>query len=306
MIGRGSAKTIAEAYNSRFTGTYRSSGYGSSSSTREFIYYPDRLYDFLYVNDFEGWILNAVKSVGKFEKRGLLEFVMQLHTGESCVPGTPDWTWEARRLLGQRFLHDLAASMLEARHNASWNEGQGVTAAVDAMQRQLELDGYVFEDGVLLVPEESVLDEAEEQGVLSGLIAGAHLRDTDTIYHHVALSEEHYRAGRWDDSISNSRKVLEAVLAQTAAAFSSAAEVSGLSQAELERPVRVRDYLEAVELLDRKEKEAISSTYGLLSSTGGHPHVAEKDQARLMRHLALTFSQFVLLRLGGAISDRRS
>ena len=38
-----------------------------------------------------------------------------------------------------------------------------------------------------------------------------------------------------------------------------------------------------------------------MSDTGGHPYMAAKDQARLMRHLALTFSQFVLLRLEGYI-----
>jgi hypothetical protein len=32
-----------------------------------------------------------------------------------------------------------------------------------------------------------------------------------------------------------------------------------------------------------------------------HPFIARQDQARLMRNLSLTFSQFVLLRLEGAI-----
>ena len=50
---------------------------------------------------------------------------------------------------------------------------------------------------------------------------------------------------------------------------------------------------------ETEEKEAIAKIYGFLSETGGHPYIANQDQARLMRHLALTFSQFVLLRLEG-------
>jgi hypothetical protein len=46
-------------------------------------------------------------------------------------------------------------------------------------------------------------------------------------------------------------------------------------------------------------KEALAKVYGLLSHTGGHPYMAQNDQARLLRHLALTFSQFAMLRLRG-------
>jgi hypothetical protein len=43
---------------------------------------------------------------------------------------------------------------------------------------------------------------------------------------------------------------------------------------------------------------AVTSAYKLLSETGGHPYIAEKDQARLTRHLALIYCQLVLLGLG--------
>jgi len=267
-----------------------------------FVYYEDDLYDFLFINDFEGWILNAVKAIRRYDSRGLLEFIMRLHTGESAARATEGWAWEARRNLGQRFLHDLAESLMRARHSDPDFEtyGDKKKHVVDKMQRHLELDGYVFKDGVLLVPEESVLDESEEQGVLGNLLLELGLPDPETVQHHLQLSEEHYRAERWDDSISNSRKVLEAVLQQAASLHSRGASGEPLNESDLERAVRVRDYLERSGLLDKKEKEAIASTYGLLSDKGGHPNIAQRDQARLMRHLALTFSQFVLLRLRGA------
>lgn len=295
MIGRESAKAIADAYQASFAGMSQSRGaYGTSST---FVVRTDALYDFLYVNDFAGWILNAVQALKRYERRSLLEFIMRLHTGESLAAGTPEWTWEARSTLGQRFLRDLAEALLKARQKPDFETyGTQKREAVAAMQRQLELDGYVFKDGVLLVPEESVLDEQAEQGVLMHLVTTLGLGAPETVQHHLRLSEEHYSASRWDDSISNSRKVLEAVLQQGAALYSGK-QGQPLDQKTLERPVAVRDYMERVGLLDHKEKEAIATTYALLSNAGSHPNIAAQDQARLMRHLALTFSQFVLLRL---------
>jgi len=65
--------------------------------------------------------------------------------------------------------------------------------------------------------------------------------------------------------------------------------------------VRIREYLERAGLLEAKETKAIAAVYGLLSETGAHPYMAQNEQARLMRHLALTFSQFVMLRLKGKL-----
>lgn len=73
-----------------------------------------------------------------------------------------------------------------------------------------------------------------------------------------------------------------------------------IPEATFSRPARVREYLESSGLLESKEKEALSSVYALLSETGSHPYMAASDQARLLRHLALTLSQFVLLRLKGS------
>ena len=61
----------------------------------------------------------------------------------------------------------------------------------------------------------------------------------------------------------------------------------------------IRTFLEKQNVLTSIEHQTLARVYGLLSSTGGHPYIAEKDQARLMRHLALTFSQFALLRYEG-------
>jgi hypothetical protein len=140
------------------------------------------------------------------------------------------------------------------------------------------------------------------QQYLQQLYKDLQLGEADTALHHLELSEEHYLAGRWDDSISNSRKFLECVLREVARCHSSAVKGTPLSDEVAIRPVRVRDYLEAAGLIETKEKGALSSVYGLLSETGGHPYMAENEQARLLRHLALTLSQFVMLRFRGSVA----
>jgi hypothetical protein len=247
---------------------------------------------------------NAIKQIHGYDRRGLLEFIMRLHTGESIANATPNWSWSQRQKLGQRYLHDMAESLMIVRHTDPNFEtyGDEDRKAVDAMQSQLEIDGYIYRDGVLLIPEESVLDENEEEGVLDTLVKVSQLADPVTLKHHLELSANHYREGKWDDSISNSRKVLEGVLSQIADRHSHMLGTS-LAPDILNKPVAVRDYLENAGLLEKKEKEALAKVYGLLSDTGAHPYIAQRDQARLMRHLSLTFCQFVLLRLQGIIES---
>lgn len=302
MISRRSTKSIAEAYYSHFRDFHRS----SSTRTGSNIISRDRLYDFLYINDFEAWLLNAFKAIPTYDTRRLKEFILQIHTGESIAAATPQWSWQQRQTLGQRILKDLSECLIRLRLTEPdfGRYKNSDIKSVDLMQRTLELDGYIYRDNVLWVPEETVIEEAEEQGVLESLMTALNLPDIQTLKHHLELSVIDYQESRWDDSISNSRKVLEGVLSQAAARHSTISTGNDLSPKVLDRPVEVREYLEHTEILEKKEKETIASVYGLLSDNGGHPNIAERDQARLMRHLALTFSQFVLLRLEGILRAR--
>jgi len=164
MISRASTKAIAEAYNTCFSSYSR----GSFNST-VFELHVNALYDFLYVNNFEAWFLNLAKGKYPHHKRQLLEFVLRLHTGESLVTATDGWSWKQRQSFGQRLLADLARALIaERRTNAEFAKYQPRHASVvDGMQRQLELDGYVYREGIILVPEESVLDEEEEEAFSS-------------------------------------------------------------------------------------------------------------------------------------------
>ncbi|MHC4389295.1 MAG: hypothetical protein ACYSX1_11920, partial [Planctomycetota bacterium] len=110
--------------------------------------------------------------------------------------------------------------------------------------------------------------------------------------------------GRWSDCIGNARKFFEAILQQVASKHSTAIKGSALKASTLQRPVAVRTYLETEGLLEKKEREAVDKIYGLLSHTGGHPYMAEKDQARLLRQICLTVTQFIMLRLEGALQKQ--
>jgi hypothetical protein len=292
MISRKTSKIIADTYHACFT--FR----GSSG----FKYNKETLYDFLYINEIDAWLLNAFKAINRNDSRGLREFIMCIHTGESLVLATQKWDWKQRQALGQRILKDIAECLIRQRHTnpESVNLDTRDKVAIDNMQKALEIDGYIYREGTLWIPEEAVIADNEEQGVLEGLMTSLRLSDVPTIKHHLELSASHYQDSRWDDSISNSRKVLEGILQQVAERHSSSVG-NPLSVKELDKAVIVRDYLERSGLLERKEKDTVAQIYGLLSETGGHPYIAERDQARLMRHLSLTIAQFVLLRLEGAL-----
>ncbi len=261
----------------------------------------DKLYNFLFGCNYEGWFCNTAKTLPY--PRDVEEWIMKLHTGETQAVATPNWSWEQREKLGQEYLRNLAEDVLSWYENEAETEYEkpGYKPKIDQLIKSLELDGYLWRDKKLLAPNEDVLDLRETTGVLNSLYSTLGLTNGTVAFHHLDLSEEHFLNSKWDDSIANARKFFECTMSEVASVFSSRTGRPALSVQQLQQPVAVRDYLEREGLLEAKEKEAISKVYGLLSHTGGHPYMAERDQARLLRNLSFTLSQFVLLRLEGAI-----
>lgn len=299
MLSRKTVRFLAELYKDEYSFTDEVSlVYGRRQ--RIFTLKRDELHDFLFDEEYEAWFLNIIKAMKNTRRpRELLEFIMQLHTGESLLSATLNWSMEDRKKLGQRYLKDLAESLLNKYDNLK-PSGYSYTdesnekrkEKIDELKPLLELDGYIFKAPTLYQVEGSVIQEEAEQNYLEHLIEEVNLSDNELIKHHMKNAEDHYQKGRWDDSIANSRKFLEAILKQIA-------QLLGMRPKSLDSPYEVRAYLQIKGLIEKKEKEAIAKVYGLLSETGSHPYIAEKDQARLMWHLALTFSQFFLLRFQG-------
>jgi hypothetical protein len=208
----------------------------------------DRLYDFLYEHDHEAWLLNAltVLPIGSAVKATIL----QLHTGES-VPQA-NWTVEERVRHGNRALHDLCETLL-----VNWNslpKGKYVSdGSFNTLARSLELDGYTLRGNRLIANEATVLDTAEQAGVLETLYSELQLPDRTTAIHHLQQSEENYHTGHWDDCISQARKFLECTLAAIAKALVPA-HGARITPSDSEKPFQVRDYLEREGLLTTKSR----------------------------------------------------
>lgn len=295
---------LGDAYEFRFM---KYSTANRRTGEKQWFVQRDALYDFLYENEYHGWICNQAKNYRAMGsgRRAVKEWFMKLHTGESLAEGTPDWTWEQREKLGQRYLRDLAQDILNDWYSYQPSTYPDKRPQYEQLRRDLikhlELDGYTYRDSQLLAPESDVLDVEEETGVLESLYVELSLPNKKANFHFLRLSEEHYLAERWGDSISNSRKFLEGTLREAAAAHSLRVKQTELSEGTYKRAMSVRQYLERENLLDSKETDTLSKVYGLLSETGSHPFMPHNEQARLLRHLALTFSQFVLIRLQGSL-----
>jgi hypothetical protein len=267
--------------------------------------YKEKLYDFLYENDHEGWFLDLYKRQVKNEM-DLKNLILNLHTGMAYTSRTQ--TLKDKQEVGQQVIKHLAISILKMLEGdfMSWttiDKQSENDVLAQGLVNRLELDGYKYKDGRLFPLESTVIPEEQEQSYLEELIQDLNLSDQNTVKHHLKLSEEHFLGAKYDDSISNSRKVLDAILSQVASAVYLKVNSTPIPQPMLKNATDVRLLLERQNILTRVEREALEKNYGALSTTGGHPYIAEKDQARLMRHLALTFSQFLLLRYEGFVRN---
>src|SRR5437762_912543 len=144
MISRSTAKRIATLFALSFR------RYGSSQVAGRYVGYHEsdanEIYDFLYENGFPAYLCNAARTAAPTYKttRKVEDFIMQLHTGESLVPATKDWSWPEREQLGQEHLRSLAEDLIE--HWRERKRGSGETEVIEPALAQLkaglELDGF--------------------------------------------------------------------------------------------------------------------------------------------------------------------
>ena len=226
MISRRTTFLLAQLFERGFE-----KGYFSTHRT----YYTmsvAQVYDFLYQEDYPAWFCNEASGAANLctdSTRPFKDFVLKVHTRESLQRATPNWSWPQREKLGQELLRDLAEDLTSWWKQATYVRSD-VNDVLARLRSSLELDGYIFRGDALLAPEEDVLDAKEQGGVLQDLYAELGLQNQDTVFHHLALSEEHYMAKRWDDSISNSRKFLEGVLQEVAASHHLASRGSAIPE----------------------------------------------------------------------------
>lgn len=289
MISRKTTRTLSEVY---FLASY-------NKDIRFHIPYleRDKLYDFLYDHEIEHWFLNIIRRMDVYEERALKDLILRLHTGEAVMLYMPKLSLEERIKYGQKLLIKLAEAIL-----AEALKQNKPLELMEQLKSELELDGYVFKDGKIYFSEASVLDTETEIGILEKLMQDVKLENQEGTKYHLDLSEKHYLECKWADSISNSRKYLESVLRDVASKHHQHIKGKPISPDIYSQAKEVRKYLVSAGLISDKEGQAIASNYHLLSEEGSHPYIADKDQARLMRYLALTLSQFILLRFQGFLN----
>lgn len=170
----------------------------------------------------------------------------------------------------------------------------------EELQISLELDGYQFNGTRLLVYEVDVINTVQETGILHQLYRQVGLDESETAFHFLSLSDEHFIAKHWSDLIHQGRNFLEFTMAQAAKKW---AAHRGIATPRLDKPVEVRAYLQTNDVLSDREREMLNVLYGLLSNTGGHPYIAANDEARLCMNMVLTYTQFILMRLNGKLKE---
>ena len=302
MISRKTTLTLSELYSSIFY--TKRKGRGDYNRTLIKITDTYRLYDFLFNEGYDAMFCSIARQdlSGFNSVRPLKDFILGLHTGDSLNYLGDSTRMEQRNILGQKYLLDLTEDILNYCYSElPPEEFKNIDELLKKLVYQLELDGYAYSNSKIFIPEEDILNVEEERSYLKDLYSSLKLSNEIVAFHNLDLSEEHYIAGRWDDAISNSRKFLECILQEIAYQYYSIKKGTVLSKSVYESPSQIRDILLEENLLEIEEKEAFKAIYGLLSHTGSHPYMAQKDQAKLLRQLALTLTQFALLRYQGAI-----
>ena len=174
-------------------------------------FYKDKFYDFLYVRNYDVWLLEHSKTLRNLS-REIQELIMKLHTGQSLFAATQGWNWKQRTDLGQKYLFKLSKDIL------IYTEDNEVFSNVLKIKKQLisnlELDGYIYKNRNLISTENTVINTEEETNIVKVLYTELKLENQETAFHHLDLIEEHYINKKWDDSISNSRKLLECLLSE--------------------------------------------------------------------------------------------
>jgi hypothetical protein len=301
MISRRTTKYLAELYVQWFRHSH------GRSQNRGYFYsiVGDEFYDFLFEHEYDDWFctLGRTTSSGT-NTRQLIDFILGLHTGETLKQVAPDGTGPQQTSLGQDLLTKLAGDILKhIEKNSSTYPPAYLQSQIADLMSSLQLDGYKYQDSRLLISESEVFDTQDSTDILSTLYKELDLDNSEIAFNHLKLSEEAFLAKRWGDCISNSRNLLETVLREVAASHSVTFDNTKLDRKTYETPVLVRQYLENIKLIEENEKKTLAEVYGLLSNTGSHPYMAQQDQARLLRHVSLLLSEFIMLRYQGELAN---
>lgn len=254
---------------------------------------PDWFADLLYANEYPAPLIHLARQLQP--QRGAIKyFVLGLDARMGTTPQVSALAASAPELLiaSQRIVLKLVEDIVKFARSEECLVKPG-SWLIKRMTNCLELDGYELRDGKVAVREANVFDVEEQSGALLSLFKSLSLEGLEQVSNDLNLTDEHYTAGKWGDSIKHGRDVMEIALLGVARAAAVASK-KNLARSALPGPVRA--FLKANGLITEEEERFLFALHTILSIHGGHANMSEHEHARICRQYALTAAHFILLR----------
>jgi hypothetical protein len=246
-------------------------------------------FEILYANNFPDWF------VGQAMQRydwAWLPLLIDLRRGNfflasdgiggtaSIVPGQPYPSPGDTAAWGESLTQRLAAFA------ATLPGGEDLV-------RSLQLDGFdVDKVKWRLLPFEGPVSAQKEEDRLSKLVNNSGLPNSGIILKHSGDAFSEYTEGKYHESLNQSRNLIQA----SVDGISIETDTHGKHSTKLPGGTSNRiGYLKDVGFLTPDEQSAFNSAWGTLS-TGSHPGVPEREQARIGLILALEFGQLLIIK----------
>jgi hypothetical protein len=247
--------------------------------------------DMLYAHDFPEWFVAHTENHYSFDWEQVLR---GLRSRRFFYPGYCDslsnitgqfLDTQGANALGEELIERLAALLATTPVRTKYGEH---------VRRQLELDGYgVDENHLRLVPLEGQVSQAEEEDQLTTLIRRARFPSEAAILKHVGDAGSQYVAGNGHSSLNESRSFIQALIDDIATETDGH---GGHTHAVPGGTANRIHYLRQVGFFTSEdEMSAFRSAWSMLSS-GSHPGVPAKSEARIGLVLALEFGQLLALK----------
>ncbi len=196
---------------------------------------------------------------------------------------------EAVHELFSRGQQDVLKEMVETALGASYLSSDEPSDERLRLEEALLSDGFILESGK--IREETAISVQEEKGALEALIERNQELNKSILLQHLKDNLDLYQEGKWHPSIGEARSFVEQLLWDIAHCLAKRRSETP----ELERPVKVRDYLQKCGFFDDDErKRLVDGVYGYLSEEGSHPGLSEQSTARLTMIVLLSFGFYVI------------
>ncbi len=164
---------------------------------------------------------------------------------------------------------------------------------IEKLENLLRIDGYIYEKEHLYEINNDIDDKTDIIKVLYQKINLSEYNEFCTFYNYI---NEHISKEKWEDSISNCRKITEIVLKESALYYSKNIKKDD-AEIDYKKPVKVREYLEKTAFFSEDEANIVHYFYKYMSNLGSHPEIALEEQAHFSRVMAVNIVLYTLKKL---------